>query len=125
MKKVHWEVLAITLFVVATTFFLYRYLLPMEFFWSAQNLWSAILALGWVIVTIGYYHQGWMIQKGGGADHVSLLLPSAVFIVQCVLFIKGVFYNDWSLVSGSVMVNSGVLFSIYQIVRHRYFSSGR
>lgn len=125
MKRVHWEVLLITLFVALATFFISHKLSPLGFFWSAQNLWSIVLAIGWVMVALGYYHQGYMVYKSNNSDHVSLVLPCAVFVVQCVLFVKGVFYNDWSLMAGAVTVNSGVLFSIYQIVRHRYFSLGR
>ncbi len=78
-----------------------------------------MLAIGWVIVSAGYFHQGWLVRKDGSSDHVSILLPSVVFLVQCVLFVKGVYYADWSLIAGAIMVNTGVLFSLYNIFKHR------
>jgi len=78
-----------------------------------------MLALGWVIVSLGYYHQGWLVHKSKSAEHVSIVLPVAVFMVQCILFVKGIYYKDWSLILGAVMVNSGVVFSLYQIIKSR------
>ncbi len=79
--------------------------------------WSVILAFGWIVVSLGYYHQGWLVHKSKSAEHVSVVLPIAVFLVQCILFVKGIYYHDWSLILGAIMVNSGVIFSLYQIVR--------
>ncbi len=117
MRKIHFEVLITTLFVLLGTMFVYSRLSNLSVFWSSQMIWSTILALGWVVVSLGYYHQGWIIHKSKSSEHVSIVLPIAVFVVQCILFVKGIFYHDWSLIAGAVMVNSGVVFSLYQIVR--------
>lgn len=77
---------------------------------------------GWVIVSLGYFHQGWLVHSGKNAEHVSIVLPVAVFSVQCILFVKGIFYGDWSLIYGAVIVNSGVVFSLYQIIKARHKS---
>jgi len=103
--------------VLGGTFLVYSQLQGKTDFWDAQAIWSAVLALGWVVVAGGYYHQGWMVHKGHTALHVSAVLPSAVFVVQCILFTKGIFFNDWSLIFGAVIVNSGVVFSLYQIIK--------
>lgn len=119
MKKLHLEILASVLFVIVSTFFTYKYLSRFSIFWDSQVIWSGILALGWVIVFLGYYNQGQLVRKSKSAEHVSLMLPSAAFIVQCILFIKGIYYHDWSLIFGAVLVNSGVVFSLYQIFKVR------
>lgn len=106
-----------TIFVFFGTVLMYGGLERFVDFWDAQNTWSVILAFGWMIVSAGYYHQGWMVHKGHTAIHVSAVLPSAVFVVQCILFIKGVYFGDWSLMFGAVVVNSGVVFSLYQIMK--------
>ena len=120
MKKLFWEILGSAVFVSFATLFLYGRLSGIVLFWDAQFLWSMVLAVGWVIVSLGYYHQGHMVHVNKSAANVSIVLPIAVFIVQCVLFIKGIFYNDWSLITGAVMVNSGVIFNLYQIIKVRY-----
>ncbi len=120
MKKLYWEILGSALFVSAATIFTYGRLSGLPIFWDSQFLWSVLLAMGWVIVALGYYHQGHMVHVNKSAANVSIVLPIAVFIVQCVLFIKGIFYNDWSLITGAVMVNSGVIFNLYQIIKVRY-----
>lgn len=70
-----------------------------------------------MVVSLGYYNQGHLVQKSKSASHVSVMLPIAAFVVQCVLFVKGIHYKDWSLVLGALVVNSGVLFSLYQIYK--------
>ena len=80
--------------------------------------------LGWIIVSAGYYHQGWLVRKDHSSAHVSLVLPVAVFFVQCILFVKGIYFDDWSLVAGAVLVNSGVCFSIYNIIKSRLNKKG-
>jgi len=117
MSKIFKEILITVLFVALSTFLFYGYLAGIHKFWDAQFIWSAVLALGWVVVALGYFHQGWKVHKMSDASEVSIVLPIAVFVVQCVLFIKGIFYGDWSLVAGALMVNSGVVFNIYQIIR--------
>ena len=117
MKKIYWEILITAGFVLAGTFLAYTWLQTNAQFWDAQTVWSAILMLGWVIVASGYYHQGWLVHKGHTALLVSVVLPSAVFVVQCILFIKGIFFHDWSLIFGAIVVNSGVVFSLYQIIK--------
>ncbi len=117
MKKVYWEILGSALLVLGGTFLVYGQLKGSTYFWDAQVIWSVILIIGWMVVAAGYYHQGWMVYKGHTAIHVSAILPSAVFFVQCVLFIKGIFFHDWSLIAGALIVNSGVVFSLYQIIK--------
>ncbi len=121
MKKIYIEILAALIFVVLCTAFIYNRLSTFGSFWNAQFMWSVILALGWIMVSIGYYHQGSMVRNGKNAANVSLALPTIVFIVQCILFVKGIYYGDWSLIFGAIVVNSGVVFNIYQITRVRYF----
>jgi hypothetical protein len=120
MKKLYWEIILAGLFVALATLFLYGKLAPFKLFWDSQAIWSMVLAIGWVVVSLGYFHQGWLVHTGKSADHVSIVLPAAVFVVQCILFIKGIFYDDWSLIAGAVMVNSGVTFSLYQIIKAKY-----
>lgn len=120
MKKIHFEIPVSVLFVFISTFFVYKYLADLSVFWNSQIFWSVVLALGWVVVSFGYYHQGWLVHKSKSAEHVSVVLPVAVFIVQCILFVKGIYYEDWSLILGAVMVNSGVVFSLYQITKVKF-----
>ncbi len=119
MKKVHLEIVGAALFVGLGTIFAYSRLAHIENFWNAQMVWSTILAIGWVIVALGYYNQGWLVHKSQSAEHVSIILPIAVFCVQCVLFVKGIYYGVWSLIAGAIVVNSGVVFSLYQIFKAR------
>ena len=119
MKKIFWEIGISLAVVLIPTFFIYRRLSGEEFFWNAQFLWSVALILCWTIVASGYYHQGWLVKSRGHADDVSIVLPIAVFFVQCILFVKGIYYRDWSLVGGALLVNSGVVFSLSQIFKIR------
>lgn len=123
MKKIYGEIVATMAFVGGCTVFLYQKLAGFNFFWDAQTVWSVVLIIGWFLVSIGYYHQGWMVHTAKNAGSVSLALPAIVFIVQCVLFVKGIYYHDWSLILGAVIVNSGVTFNMYQIARVRYFKN--
>ena len=120
MKKLFLEIFFSILFVFATTLFVYGKLVGINNFWDAQNIWSIILALGWIVVALGYYHQGYIVHKSRSASHVSIILPSAVFVVQCVLFVKGIYYKDWALIFGALVVNSGVVFSLYQITHAKF-----
>ncbi len=113
------------LFVFISTYFVYNYLQKSTDFWNAQNIWSLVLAIGWIIVSMGYYHQGWLIHSGHNTKNVSVLLPTAVFFIQCILFIKGIYYKDWSLIWGALVVNSGVLFCLYEIVKNHGLSFRR
>ena len=117
MKKIYWEIIASIVIVLGGTFLVYSGLAQSVAFWNAQQIWSVVLMIGWIVVASGYYHQGWMVHKGHSATHVSAVLPSAVFMVQCILFIKGIYFHDWSLIFGALIVNSGVVFSLYQIVK--------
>lgn len=108
------------LFVAFSTVFIFGRLAMFPNFWNSQVFWSSVLALGWVIVSLGYYHQGWIVHTSKSSEHVSIVLPIAVFVVQCILFVKGIFYDDWSLITGAVMVNSGVVFNLYQIIKVRH-----
>lgn len=119
MKKVHVEIVLSLAFVAVATYFVYGQLVGVSNFWNSQMFWSTTLAFGWVVVALGYYNQGWIVHKSGSAEHVSIVLPIAVFFVQCILFVKGIFYNDWSLITGAIVVNFGVVFSLYQIIKAR------
>ncbi|MEK7582830.1 MAG: hypothetical protein AAB483_00260, partial [Patescibacteria group bacterium] len=117
--RFYFEILASLLIVTVLTVVVYGRLVGIEKFWSADMFWSYALMLCWIIVAAGYYHQGWIVRKDHTAAHVSLILPIAVFFVQCILFVKGINFNDWSLIGGAVLVNSGVLFSLYNIIKSR------
>jgi len=117
MKKIYLEVLLVILFVSVSTFLVYGELASVSQFWNLQMLWSGVLALGWLVVSAGYFHQGSLVRAGHSITHISIFLPSAVFIVQCVLFIKGIYYHDWALIFGAIVVNSGVTFNLYQILK--------
>lgn len=119
MKKVYIEVFLVTLFVVGATLTMYNSLAQFNTFWSAQLVWNIALLVCWTVVALGYYNQGFIVRNSQSALNVSYILPIAVFFVQCILFIKGIFYHDWSLLIGAVMVNSGVLFSLFQIIRFK------
>lgn len=119
MKKVALEIFISAILVLVPTYFVYQELAPVKVFWDSQFLWSAALVICWVFVAAGYYHQGWLVRKEGHANGVSIVLPIFVFFVQCILFVKGIYYRDQSLVIGAVLVNSGVLFSLYNIIRSK------
>ncbi len=125
MKRLHVEILLGIVFVAGGTLVIYNFLAPVGAFWSAQNLWSTALIVCWSIVAGGYWRQGWVVYKAKSSTHVSLLLSGAVFLVQCILFVKGIFYKDISLVIGAVLVNSGVVFNMYQILRFMPKRRGR
>ncbi len=119
MKRVHLETILIALFVVGSTAVMYGLLRSTVVFWNAQIFWNATLLLCWTIVAFGYYRQGWIVHRAKNSSHVSLLLPMVVFLVQCILFVKGVYYKDYAFIVGAVLVNSGVVFDIYQIILNR------
>ena len=119
MKKVHIEILLASLGVTLPTYFIYRALSGYSAFWNAQKFWSLALIACWAIVAYGYYNQGSLVHEAKSASHVSIILPITVFFVQCILFVKGIYYRDYALVGGAVLVNSGVLFSLYQIWRFK------
>lgn len=118
MRKV-FEITGIIAFVLVGTGVAYLLLSGVGEFWDAQTIWSIVLAAGWVVVSLGYFHQGWLVHRDNSSAHVSVLLPAVVFLVQCVLFVKGVYYYDWSLIAGALLVNTGVLFSLSQIYINR------
>lgn len=113
------ELVAATLFVLVGTAITYSQLESLVEFWNAQTFWNFALIVCWGIVAFGYYHQGWVIGIKKNSSGVSIILPISVFIVQCILFVKGVFYKDTSLIIGALMVNSGVTFAIYRIYSYR------
>ncbi|MCX6815326.1 MAG: hypothetical protein NT120_00555 [Candidatus Aenigmarchaeota archaeon] len=82
-----------------------------------HELWNIILLLCCIIVAYGYLHQGEKVRKSGNYDNVSVRLPLAVLAAQCILFSKGLFYSDWPLYIGAVVVNSAVLYELLQIFR--------
>ena len=114
----HWEIIFGCIFVLAGTYVAYTALSQVPNFWSEQNLWSGGLLICWFVVALGYWNQGSIIHKAKSATHVSMVLPFAVFVVQCILFVKGIYYHDMSLVAGALLVNSAVSFDLYQIVRY-------
>lgn len=118
-NKLLFEITVSVLLVIIPTAGVFWYLKGVPSFWNVQDIWSVVLGLGWVVVSVGYFHQGWLVRSGTPAKDVSLVLPSAVFVVQCVLFVKGIYYDDWSLIWGALVVNSGVFFSVYHILRAR------
>ena len=120
MKKILEIILSVAV-VSVLTLFVYSYLKGIPSFWDVQFAWSAVLALCWVFVATGYYHQGWLVHTQNNSKDVSIVLPITVFLVQCILFVKGVHYEDWSLVFGAIIVNSGVVFNLYHILRARHF----
>ena len=115
LKKFIAELVTVIAFVVAGTWIAYWNLVNIGPFWDAQKFWSVALMICWTAVSFGYYHQGWIIHRDQSTEHVSKILPVTVLLVQCILFVKGIFYHDWSLVVGAVLVNSGVIFYLYQI----------
>lgn len=117
--RFYFEIFVSLLIVTVLTVLVYGQLVGIQEFWRADMFWSYALILGWIIIAAGYYHQGWLVRKDHSAAHVSLILPIAVFLVQCILFVKGINFHDWSLIGGAVLVNSGVLFSLYNIARAR------
>ena len=117
MRKMYWEILLASLFVVGGTFLMYRQLSSNPAFWDAQGFWNIALVICWAVVAFGYCRQGWLVRKARSAAHVSFLLPMVVFLVQCILFVKGIYYHDTSLIIGAVLVNCGVVFDLYQIAR--------
>ena len=123
MKKLLIEITFSVIFVFGATFVVYNFLAGISPFWNTQLVWSVVLAIGWAIVAAGYYHQGWLVQVKKSSANGSGVLPVPVFFIQCVLFVKGIYYQDWSLIWGAVIVNSGVTFSLYQIMRARKTSN--
>ncbi len=118
-KRIIFEIILSVAFVFIGTFFVYGRLAGITSFWSSQMFWNIVLAICWSIVSFGYFHQGMLVHHRKSSDGVSILLPCAVFFVQCILFVKGIFYHDWSLILGAVIVNSGVVFSLYQIWKYK------
>ena len=119
MKRVHWEIILGIVFVLGGTFVVFNFLKNNQNFWTAQHFWNTTLVAGWTVVSAGYWRQGTIVHKARSATHVSLVLPLAVFFVQCVMFVKGIYYHDAALVCGALLVNSAVVFDIYQIFKYR------
>jgi len=117
MKKVHWEILISIVFVLGGTFLAYSWLAQSAYFWDAQRMWSVGLIIGWTVFSVEYFRQGWILHHARTSVNISVLLPSTYFVMQCILFVKGVFFNDWSLVVSALIVNSGVVFYLYQIIK--------
>lgn len=119
MKKIYFEIIVAAALVAIPTLIVYRWLEKIGEFWNAQNFWSITLIICWAVVAYGYYNQGWIVRKARSSTHVSTILPTTVFFVQCILFVKGIFYHDYALIAGAIMVNSGVVFVLYQILRFK------
>ena len=120
MKKVHIEIFLSVVFVGASTVFMYDKLVGFNQFWNSQIFWSTLLSFGWLMVSLGYFHQGYLVHHSKNANGVSVILPFVVFFVQCILFVKGVYYSDWSLIVGAIVVNSGVVFNLYNILKVKF-----
>lgn len=119
MKKLILEIVGSVALVLIPTYFVYKQFAPLPEFWNAQFAWSIALVICWIIVAAGYYHQGWLVHRTHYAEDVSIILPIAVFFVQCILFVKGIYYRDFSLIIGAILVNSGVFFSMYNILKNK------
>ena len=119
VRKVYWEVLISITFVLGGTFLAYSWLAHNAFFWNTQQIWSVGLIIGWTVVAAEYFRQGWMIHNARTSINISALLPSTIFVMQCILFFKGVFFQDWSLIISALTVNSGVVFCLYQIMKKK------
>ena len=117
MRRFYLEMVLAVAFVVGSTLGMYHWLSGIVAFWNAQIFWNIALLICWAIVAFGYCRQGWIVRKARSALHVSVMLPAIVFIVQCILFVKGIYYNDFALIVGAVLVNCGVVFDLYQIWR--------
>lgn len=89
-----------------------------------QLFWSIGLTMCWLIVAYGQYHQGKIVRQQRNCDNVSIRLPFAVFTAQCILLVKGVYYADWSLIAGCLIVNFGVCYNLFQIARLRLAARG-
>jgi hypothetical protein len=90
-----------------------------SFLLTAQGFWNAALIITSVAVALGHWRQGMIVYKAKSATHLSLALPCAVFVVQIILFIKGIYYRDLALIISAVVVSAAVLFDICQIIKFR------
>jgi hypothetical protein len=117
MKKVYWEILISIVFVLGSAFLLYGQLESKTAFWDAQSIWSVALIIGWSVYSIEYFRQGWILHHAHTSANISVLLPTTYIVMQCILFVKGVFFRDWSLIASALIVNSGVVFYLYQIIK--------
>lgn len=115
MKRIYWEIVASIVFVLGGTYVIYGHLAGYVAFWDAQTIWSVVLIICSMVIAGAYYRQGWYVHHTHTSKNISILIPLAVLTTQCLLFIKGIFFNDWSLVTGALIVNSGLVFSLYQI----------
>ena len=86
-------------------------------FWDAQHIWSIGLIIGWSVNSIEYFRQGWILHHAHTSDNISLLLPATYLVMQCILFVKGIFFQDWSIIASALIVNSGVVFYLYQALQ--------
>ena len=105
------------LFVLGGAYLVYINLESNAAFWDAQHIWSIGLIIGWSVYSIEYFRQGWILHHARTSDNISLLLPSTYLVMQCILFVKGVFFNDWSIIASALIVNSGVVFYLYQALQ--------
>jgi hypothetical protein len=87
---------------------------------TEQMFWNIGLMVCWLIVGYGQYHQGKIVQQGQSCNNVSIRLPVAVFTAQCILLVKGIYYTDWSLIGGFIVVNLGVGFNLFQIAKIKF-----
>ena len=117
MNRVHWEILASIVFVLGGTAFMWSWLSDMPDFWDEQRLWSFALITGYTIVSFEYFRQGWKIHHARSPANISTTLTTTIMLMQCVLFVKGVYFGDWSLIVGALIYNCGVIFLLYQTIK--------
>lgn len=86
---------------------------------AEQLIWSCLLAVCWIVVAYGQYTQGKKVRRNRSARNVSIYLPLAVIFAQSILFIKGLYYIDWSLIFGAIVVNGGAFYNLYFLLKFR------
>lgn len=96
---------------------MYWWLAEVAGFWGAQDLWSIALLMGYSILSFEYFRHGWMIHHARTSANISPILTLSVFALQCVLFVKGVYFEDWSLIAGALILNCGIVFTLYQTIK--------
>ena len=119
MFLVYWEILASVIFVLGGTFLAYGQLSDTAAFWNAQSVWSTALIVSWTLIAAAYYYEGWLIHHGRSQANISAVTLSAHLRRAMHSFIKGIFFNDWSLVFGALLVNSGVVFVSTRSVKEK------
>lgn len=89
------------------------------------DIWSVGLEICWLAVAYGWYAQGKIVQQKGDYSNVSLKLPFIMFSTQCFLLAKGIYYDDWSLISGCILVNTAIVYALIQVTKVKILKKGR